>query len=144
MVSSLPLPPLSLPSLFSHARSCDACASPHALRKLVASSLQSAAFARCSLALARRFGSDTSWWAPSLRLGYRSELAGDIGETTARFGQDGQLFTLRGADMPGSGALVGLGLSAGSNYSTFTFAYDADVREDFVRHVARLIIRLTF
>ena len=65
-------------------------------------------------------------------------------ETTARFGQDGQLFTLRGADMPGSGALVGLGLSAGSNYSTFTFAYDADVREDFVRHVARLIIRLTF
>ena len=100
--------------------------------------------AAATLALARRFGSDTSWWAPSLRLGYRSELAGDIGETTARFGQDGQLFTLRGADMPGSGALVGLGLSAGSNYSTFTFAYDADVREDFVRHVARLIIRLTF
>ncbi|TGY89571.1 autotransporter outer membrane beta-barrel domain-containing protein [Marinicauda algicola] len=100
--------------------------------------------AAATLAIARRFGSDTSWWAPSLRVGYRSELAGDIGETTARFGQDGQLFTLRGADMPGSGALVGLGLSAGSNYSTFTFAYDADVREDFIRHVARLIIRLTF
>lgn len=100
--------------------------------------------AAATLAIARRFGNDTSWWAPSLRLGYRSELAGDIGETTARFGEAGSPFTLRGADMPGSGALVGLGLSAGSNYSTFTFAYDADVREDFIRHVARLIIRLTF
>mgnify|MGYP001414344730 CR=1 FL=1 len=45
---------------------------------------------------------------------------------------------------PNSGALLGFGLSAGSNYSTFTFAYDADVRDDFVRHVARLVIRLTF
>lgn len=100
--------------------------------------------AAATMAIARRFGNDESWWAPSLRLGYRSEFAGDIGETTARFGQSGDPFTLRGAELPGSGALVGFGLSAGSNYSTFTFAYDADIREDFIRHVARLIIRMTF
>lgn len=100
--------------------------------------------AAATLAIARRFGTDESWWAPSLRVGYRGELAGEIGETTARFGETGNPFNLQGAELPGSGALIGLGVSAGSNYSTFTFAYDADVREDFIRHVARLIIRLTF
>lgn len=100
--------------------------------------------AAATLAIARRFGTDDSWWAPSLRIGYRGELAGEIGETTARFGETGNPFNLRGADLPGTGALIGLGLSAGSNYSTFTFAYDADVRDEFIRHVARLIIRLTF
>ena len=79
-----------------------------------------------------------------MKLGYRGEFGDSPGETTARFGETGEAFTLRAADLPGSGLLLGLGLSAGSNYSTFTFAYDADVRDDFVRHVARLVIRLTF
>jgi len=97
-----------------------------------------------SVSVARRFGSELSWWLPHLKLGYRSEFGGSPGETTARFGESGEAFALRAADLPGSGLLLGLGLSAGSNYSTFTFAYDADVRDDFVRHVARLVIRLTF
>ena len=97
-----------------------------------------------SVSVARRFGSDISWWLPHLKLGYRGEFGDSPGETTARFGETGEAFTLRAADLPGSGLLLGLGLSAGSNYSTFTFAYDADVRDDFVRHVARLVIRLTF
>ncbi|WP_375285265.1 autotransporter family protein [Marinicauda pacifica] len=100
--------------------------------------------AAATLSLARRFGTDTSWWAPSVRVGYRGDLLNGDAETTARFGESGSPFTLQGAELAGSGGLVGLGLSAGSNYSTFTFAYDADVREDFIRHVARLIIRLTF
>ncbi|MBG37216.1 MAG: hypothetical protein CMH92_15605, partial [Oceanicaulis sp.] len=97
-----------------------------------------------TLTLARRFGTDESWWAPSLRVGYRGEFSSSGGETTAQFGQDGNPFTLRSEQLANSGALLGFGLSAGSNYSTFTFAYDADVRDDFVRHVARLVIRLTF
>jgi uncharacterized protein with beta-barrel porin domain len=97
-----------------------------------------------TLTLARRFGTDTSWWAPSIRVGYRGEFSSSGGETTAQFGQDGNPFTLRSEQLANSGALLGFGLSAGSNYSTFTFAYDADVRDDFVRHVARLVIRLTF
>lgn len=96
-----------------------------------------------TVTLARRFGSDQSWWAPNVRVGYRADFAGET-ETTARFGEEGNPFTLRSADLPGSGALLGFGLSAGSNYTTFTFAYDADVRDDFVRHVARLVLRMTF
>ncbi|WP_440959666.1 autotransporter domain-containing protein [Oceanicaulis sp. LC35] len=97
-----------------------------------------------TLTLARRFGTDTSWWAPSIRVGYRGEFSSSGGETTAQFGEDGNPFTLRSEQLANSGALLGFGFSAGSDYSTFTFAYDADVRDDFVRHVARLVIRLTF
>jgi len=97
-----------------------------------------------TVSLSRRFGTETSWWAPSLRAGYRGEFSSSGGATSARFGTDGDPFTLQAEELSNSGLLVGFGLSAGSNYSTFTFAYDADVRDDFIRHVARLVIRLTF
>jgi len=94
--------------------------------------------------IARRFGGQRSWWAPHMRVGYRGEFGDGGTETTAQFGETGSPFTLQSSAVPGSGYLLGVGLSAGSDYSTFTFAYDADVRDDFVRHVARLVIRLTF
>lgn len=97
-----------------------------------------------TLTAARRFGNDTSWWLPSLRIGYRGEFSSRSPETVARFGPDGTPFTLNPRAIPGSGVLIGFGLSAGSNYSTFTFGYDADVRDDFIRHTARILIRLTF
>lgn len=97
-----------------------------------------------TVTLARRFGTDISWWSPSVRLGYRGDLLGDGTDTVARFGETGNPFTLQSETLPGGGILAGFGLSAGSQYTTFTFAYDADVREDFVRHVARLVVRLTF
>lgn len=97
-----------------------------------------------TLTLTRKFGNDVSWWAPSINVGYRGDFLNDENETTARFGETGSPFTLRSSSLSGSGVLLGFGLSAGSDYSTFSFAYDADVRDDFVRHVARLVIRLTF
>ncbi len=100
--------------------------------------------AGATLMVARRFGTDVSWWSPSIRVGYRGELLDDSSETVARFGDTGSPFTLQSQSLTSSGILAGLGLSAGSQYTTFTFAYDADVREDFVRHVARLVVRLTF
>jgi uncharacterized protein with beta-barrel porin domain len=100
--------------------------------------------ASASVAIARRFGTDVSWWAPSIRVGYRGELIGDGTDTVARFGETGSPFPLQSESLPGSGILAGFGLSAGSQYTTFTFAYDADVRDEFVRHVARLVVRLTF
>lgn len=100
--------------------------------------------AAATVNVARRFGSRGSWWAPHLRAGYRGEFDDTSAETIAQFGETGSPFTLRSETLPGSGFLLGLGLSAGSDYSTFTFAYDADVRDEFVRHVARLVIRLTF
>ncbi|MEQ8432782.1 MAG: autotransporter domain-containing protein [Oceanicaulis sp.] len=97
-----------------------------------------------TLTVSRRFGGDLSWWAPSVNVGYRGDFLSEEGETTAQFGETGSPFTLRSSSLSGSGVLLGFGLSAGSNYSTFSFAYDADLRDDFVRHVARLVIRLTF
>ena len=100
--------------------------------------------AAATVDVVRRFGGDQSWWAPHLRFGYRGEFDDAMAETTARFGETGSPFTLQSSALPGSGYLLGFGLSAGSDYSTFTFAYDADVRDGFVRHVGRLVIRLTF
>lgn len=100
--------------------------------------------AAATLDIVRRFGNDQSWWAPHFRLGYRGEFDDAMAETTAQFGETGSPFTLRSSSMPGSGYLLGMGVSAGSEYSTFTFAYDADVRDGFIRHVGRLVIRLTF
>ena len=100
--------------------------------------------AAATLDIVRRFGTDQSWWAPHFRLGYRGEFDDSMAETTAQFGDTGSPFTLRSSSVPGSGYLLGMGVSAGSEYSTFTFAYDADVRDGFIRHVGRLVIRLTF
>jgi hypothetical protein len=85
-----------------------------------------------------------SWWSPQMRLGYRSEFSGIDTETDVRYAGTDDIFTLRAEELPGSGFLFGLGLSAGSGYSTFSFAYDADFRDDFIRHTGRLIIRLVF
>jgi len=112
---------------------------------LIVDDRESAALlAAATFGVSRRFGNDTSWWAPSVSLGYRGDFLSEENETTAQFGENGSPFTLRSSTLSGSGVLVGFGLSAGSDYSTFSFAYDADVRDDFVRHVARLVIRLTF
>lgn len=78
------------------------------------------------------------------RVGYRGDFSGGTAETTARFGENGAPFTLRAAELPSAGVLAGFGFSAGSNYTTFTFAYDADYREDYVNHILRLVLRMNF
>ncbi|WP_203294485.1 autotransporter outer membrane beta-barrel domain-containing protein [Maricaulis parjimensis] len=85
-----------------------------------------------------------SWWSPHVRVGYRGEFAGDEVETDVSFVDYNDVFTLRSQQVPGSGFLFGFGLSAGSGYSTFSFDYDADVRDELVRHTARLVMRLVF
>ena len=90
------------------------------------------------------FEGTNSWWSPHARLGYRSEFSNDIVETDAHFVDYDEVFTLRSQQLPGSGFLFGFGISAGSDYSTFSFDYDADVRDDFIRHTARLVMRLVF
>lgn len=84
------------------------------------------------------------WWAPHFRLGYRSEFADDMVETNARFDGYTDTFTLTNQALPGTGFIFGFGVGAGSGYSTFSFDYDADVRDDFVRHTARLVMRMVF
>ena len=97
-----------------------------------------------TVTVARMFQRSGSWWMPYARVGYRGDFSGNSGETTARFGQNGTPFTLRAAELPSAGLLAGLGFSAGSNYTTFTFAYDADYRDEYVNHVLRLVLRMNF
>ncbi|MEE2524845.1 autotransporter domain-containing protein [Hyphobacterium sp. HN65] len=91
-----------------------------------------------------RFGSSNSWWSPQVRIGYRNDFGGQDAITTARFSGYTNEFSFRAEDLPGSGLILGLALQAGSNYSTFSFDYDADLRDGFVRHTARLVVRLVF
>lgn len=90
------------------------------------------------------FENNARWWSPVVRVGYRNEFSNDILETEARFADYDDTFILRSQQLPGSGLLLGFGLSAGSGYSTFSLDYDADVRDDFIRHTARLVMRLVF
>lgn len=97
-----------------------------------------------TITVGRMFNRAGSWWLPYARVGYRGDFSGNAGETTARFGENGNPFTLRAAELPSAGLLAGFGLSAGSDYTTFTFAYDADYRDDYVNHVLRLVLRMNF
>ncbi|WP_323761366.1 autotransporter outer membrane beta-barrel domain-containing protein [Maricaulis sp.] len=96
------------------------------------------------LTLGARFENTNSWWSPSVRVGFRNEFGGGEAETAASFADFDDTFTLRSQSMPGTGAIFGFGVAAGSGYSTFSFDYDADVREDFIRHTARLVMRMVF
>jgi outer membrane autotransporter protein len=84
------------------------------------------------------------WWSPRLRAGYRVEHSGDPGLTSARFvgGQD--FFELTAGELPDSGGVFGFTFAAGSRYSSFALDYDADLRDGFTRHVARVAFRFLF
>ena len=96
------------------------------------------------LSMGARFEGSDNWWSPTMRLGYRSELDSSNTDTEAYFAGFDDRFTLRSQQMPGSGFIFGFGIAAGSDYSTFSLDYDADVRDDFIRHTARFVIRLVF
>lgn len=117
---------------------------PGELALYVDSRTTSALTGGATLTAGRMFRRAGSWWLPYARIGYRGDFSGNSTTTTARFGENGTPFTLRASQMPSAGLLAGFGLSAGSEYTTFTFAYDADMRDDYISHVLRLVLRMNF
>ncbi|MDG1418400.1 MAG: autotransporter outer membrane beta-barrel domain-containing protein [Maricaulis sp.] len=112
---------------------------------LVIDDRESSSFTSTALfTMGARFERVDSWWAPSLRIGYRNEFSSEELETLAHFDGYNETFTLRSEAMPGSGFIFGFGVGAGSGYSTFSLDYDADIRDNFIRHTARLVIRMVF
>jgi uncharacterized protein with beta-barrel porin domain len=112
---------------------------------LVIDDRESSSFTSTALfSMGARFENVDSWWAPSMRIGYRNEFSAEELETLARFDGYNETFTLRSEAMPGSGFIFGFGVAAGSGYSTFSLDYDADIRDNFIRHTARLVIRMVF
>lgn len=84
------------------------------------------------------------WLAPSLNIGYKYDFMGDSVLTTGQFVGGTTPFVLTSQDFPKSGVLVGFSLYGGSKYSSLGFDYDADIRSGFIRHTARIVIRLIF
>lgn len=110
------------------------------------------------LSVGRRFGRNrATWWAPQLRFGYREELGFDTPETLIRFVNDDgapvldpdtglplDAVALRAADLPESAGIVGFSFAAGTDYSSFAFDVDADVRDGFGRYTSRFTFRFLF
>ncbi|VAV93833.1 hypothetical protein MNBD_ALPHA06-425, partial [hydrothermal vent metagenome] len=97
-----------------------------------------------SMTLGRKFGRKNSWWAPRLRAGVRNDIKGDAAFTTARFSGFDTRFNLRPDELPKTAILAGISITAGSRYTSFGFDYDADIRDGFVRHVGKIVIRFIF
>ncbi|SDM86786.1 autotransporter outer membrane beta-barrel domain-containing protein [Maricaulis salignorans] len=112
---------------------------------LVVSDRESSSFSATALVtLGARYAGSDSWWSPHIQAGFRNEFSGGETETDAHFVDYDETFTLRSQQIPGTGFIFGFGIAAGSGYSVFSFDYDADLREDFIRHTARLVMRMVF
>ncbi|MBL4869980.1 MAG: autotransporter domain-containing protein, partial [Robiginitomaculum sp.] len=91
-----------------------------------------------------RFERENSWIAPAIRIGYRNDIISDGVITTGRFVNGTTPFSLLAADFPDSGFLLGVTFATGTGYASFSFDYDADIRNGFSRHTARLVLRMLF
>ena len=95
------------------------------------------------LNLGAEFTGRRTWVRPMMRVGYRQESIGDV-ITTGRFVDGVTPFALNAADFPDSGFLVGLSVAAGSDFSSFGFDLDTDIRDGFIRTTGRLVVRVLF
>jgi len=100
-----------------------------------------------------KFQGKRTWIRPSLRAGYRQEFLKDPVNTSFRFaglsGPDGQTFNsdtalLQSLIFPDSGFVVGFSVAAGSAFSSIGFDFDSDIRDGFIRHTGRVVVRLLF
>jgi len=99
------------------------------------------------------FQGKRTWIRPSIRVGYRNEFISDPLETTFAFQGltdsnggvfDSELATLRAFAFPDESILLGFTVAAGSEYSSIGFDFDSDIRDGFIRHTGRIVVRLLF
>ena len=92
---------------------------------------------------AKFFGKRT-WIRPSLRVGYRNDFINDGVITTGRFVGGTTPFTIESEEISSDGFLLGITVAAGSEFSSFSFDIDSDIRDGFIRHTGRVVLRLLF
>lgn len=92
------------------------------------------------------FNGRRTWIRPSIRIGYRNEFLSDPVLTSYRFAgiNNATLAQTTSADFPSSGILVGFSIAAGSDFSSVGFDFDSDIRDGFIRHTGRIVVRLLF
>lgn len=94
------------------------------------------------LVLGAKFG-QAVWWRPEIRVGYRQTLAGDVGDTVARF-RGGESFTLTSvADKQGA-ATLGFAIRAGSTMSYLALEGGAEAAKKQTRYYMRFSGRAMF
>ena len=100
-----------------------------------------------------KFMGKRTWIRPSIRAGYRQEFLKDPVNTSFRFAGltdgSGETFSsetamLQSLIFPDSGFVVGFSVAAGSAYSSIGFDFDSDIRDGFIRHTGRVVVRLLF
>ena len=111
------------------------------------------AAASAKLDFGASFQGKRTWIRPSVRVGYRNEFLSDPTETAFRFQGltdpngvpfDSELATLRSFAFPDESILLGFTVAAGSQYSSIGFDFDSDIRDGFIRHTGRIVVRLLF
>lgn len=94
------------------------------------------------IVLGAQFG-EAVWWRPEIRVGYRQTLAGDIGDTVARF-RGGDAFTLTStADKQGA-VTLGFAVRAGSDMSYLALEGGAEAAKKQNRYYLRFSGRAMF
>ena len=100
-----------------------------------------------------KFQGKRTWIRPSLRVGYRYDFINDPVSTNFRFigltDAAGQTFNsadalLESSIFPDNGIILGFSVAAGSAFSSIGFDFDSDIRDGFIRHTGRVVIRLLF
>jgi len=94
--------------------------------------------------LGARFQGNRTWIRPAIRAGYRSEFISDGVITTGRFAGLTTPFEIESEAFPDNGFLLGFTVAAGSAYSSFALDFDSDIRDGFIRHTGRVVVRLLF
>ena len=99
------------------------------------------------------FNGARTWIRPSLRGGFRSDFISDPVLTQFQFINlsdtsgnvfDGELIETLSGDISDTGFILGFSVSAGSKWSSFSFDFDSDIRDGFIRHTGRVVVRLLF
>jgi len=91
-----------------------------------------------------KFMGKRTWIRPSLRVGYRNDFINDGVITTGRFVGGTTPFNIQSEEFPDSGFLLGFSVAAGSEFSSFSLDVDSDIRDGFIRHTGRIVLRLLF
>ena len=94
--------------------------------------------------LGANFMGKRTWIRPSIRAGYRTEFKKDGVSTHGYFVGRNTPFGIEAEEFPDSGFLLGFSVAAGSAYSSFGLDFDSDIRDGFIRHTGRVVVRLLF
>ena len=101
------------------------------------------AAAEAGLTVGARFGRAFRW-GPELRVGYRTNLAEGLSETSARFLAGGSPFVLRALGVDRSRLVVRAAIRGGSRYAHVALEGTGDIGDVYTAYEGRLVVRFIF